>query len=245
MPILPLVLVFLLFQTAHVHGQEGAATLRVVVQAEETLAPLRGAQVSFPGLGWGGVTDERGEAIVGPLPPGVRTVEVRFLGYATQRATVDLRPGRMSVLEVLLAPQPIALAPLRVRGERDRSLARAMGFYERRDRGPRSSFLTREEIEARSPGRLSDMVGTLPGVRAIPGPFRDARITFGRTTGSFRCPIQYFIDGVPVHGFEMDDVPPGNVDGLEIYRGASVIPPQFNRGTSLCGVIVIWTRSPP
>jgi hypothetical protein len=36
------------------------------------------------------------------------------------------------------------------------------------------------------------------------------------------------------------------VEGIEVYSGASTIPPQFNtrEGTTICGVVLIWTRVP-
>ena len=33
--------------------------------------------------------------------------------------------------------------------------------------------------------------------------------------------------------------------GIEIYRSAGETPPQFLKGNSQCGVIVIWTKSGP
>jgi hypothetical protein len=32
------------------------------------------------------------------------------------------------------------------------------------------------------------------------------------------------------------------IGGIEVYRSAAEIPPQFNGSGAACGVIVIWTR---
>ena len=72
--------------------------------------------------------------------------------------------------------------------------------------------------------------------------FGDGFASMSRTSMGRRCPIQYYVDGVATTGLNIDDVLPRDVEGLEIYRGSSEIPPSFNRGTALCGVIVIWTR---
>ena len=47
-------------------------------------------------------------------------------------------------------------------------------------------------------------------------------------------------------GRTLDIVDPSTVEGIEIYPGASTVPPQFNtrEGNTICGVIVIWTRVP-
>jgi hypothetical protein len=42
----------------------------------------------------------------------------------------------------------------------------------------------------------------------------------------------------------VDELTPDQVEGIEIYRGSSSVPPQFNTGTSMCGVIAIWSRVP-
>ena len=35
---------------------------------------------------------------------------------------------------------------------------------------------------------------------------------------------------------------PDMVEGIEVYRSAAEIPPQYNGSNSACGVVVIWTR---
>jgi hypothetical protein len=49
-----------------------------------------------------------------------------------------------------------------------------------------------------------------------------------------------------VSGYSIDDMPPGDVEGVELYAGAAGLPPEFNRmrGTTICGTVAIWTRIP-
>lgn len=58
-----------------------------------------------------------------------------------------------------------------------------------------------------------------------------------------RCPIQYYVDGTFVALFNIDEILPGDVEGMEIYRGAATIPAEYNKGTAICGLILIWTRN--
>jgi outer membrane receptor for ferrienterochelin and colicin len=66
---------------------------------------------------------------------------------------------------------------------------------------------------------------------------------------------QIFVDGflvnrrmVGVNGnrpsdFRIDDVvSPASVEGIEVYRGLSTVPPEFLNPDAVCGVIAIWTR---
>lgn len=125
------------------------------------------------------------------------------------------------------------------------------GFYRRMERGA-GSYVTREEIEERDPFRLTDVVQLVPGfttARYADGSGRregriDRSVTFHELQG---CRIQYWLDGMPipkVTGFDLDDVPPRDVAGIEVYRGASETPARFQRRGSTCGVVVIWTRDP-
>ncbi|MCJ7630319.1 MAG: hypothetical protein MUO50_18245 [Longimicrobiales bacterium] len=46
-------------------------------------------------------------------------------------------------------------------------------------------------------------------------------------------------------GLSLDDIgPPSDIAGIEIYRSATQVPVQFGGASvsTLCGVIVIWTR---
>jgi hypothetical protein len=60
------------------------------------------------------------------------------------------------------------------------------------------------------------------------------------------CPPQYYVDGMQVTGFNIDDMPPGDVEAVELYAGSAGLPPEFNRmrSTAICGSVIIWTRIP-
>lgn len=225
-------------------AQEQGAALIVSVRAGGTGEPLRGASVFLDGTGMGGLTDAAGMLRLDGLPPGPSDLSVRYLGYASARKIVRLMRGQTSRITVALEPEPIPLAEVSVRVRASPGVRRlvAVGFYRRMEHGP-GSFITRSEIEERNPARSSELLRTVPGIRLIPTAFSDYRAAMVRSSIPGRqCPIQYVIDGMPAFAFRIDDVPPGDIEALEIYRGSSEIPPSFNRGTALCGVIVIWTR---
>jgi hypothetical protein len=59
------------------------------------------------------------------------------------------------------------------------------------------------------------------------------------------CVPQYWLDGVRAEGVEIDDFPPREIEGIEVYQGPSTTPAQFSQGSiSKCGAIVLWTRVP-
>jgi hypothetical protein len=46
---------------------------------------------------------------------------------------------------------------------------------------------------------------------------------------------------------ELDQIPANDIEGIELYRGASTTPAQFWQGSTqntFCGTIVVWSRLP-
>jgi outer membrane cobalamin receptor len=113
------------------------------------------------------------------------------------------------------------------------------GFYARQ-KNSGATFFTRAQIESWDPHSIAALLRRVPGMQVTDGPF--ARATLGRASGPASCPIQYFVDGIPVYNFGLWEMSLRDIEGVEVYRGASQVPAEFNRRTARCGVIVIWTR---
>lgn len=167
--------------------------------------------------------------------PVLWTDNHRFLG-------VDLRMHRRAVL----------LAPLEVVAWDAASNPILEGFAARRQSGL-GHFITRDDILARQPTLLSDMLTRVPGLRLESAGTGTRRIAvFRRSSGPRACPVQVFVDGLlqnPPAGWGAGDdvaiddlVPPGSVEGIEVYGGMSSIPAEFITPEARCGVIAIWTR---
>jgi hypothetical protein len=220
-------------------AQRVPALLRVGVHSADGRQPLGGALVSARGLGLIGVTGPDGFVTFTGLPPGAHAVQARYLGYGTLTMHVRLEPGGEVGIDFALPIEPIILPGVQVRA-RPSVLSRS-GFFDRQHAG--GTFITREEIEQMRPRMLSDVLRRLPGITLTPSVAGTARPSMrgsGRPSGS--CPIQYYVDGTMVAMLNIDDIPASDVEGLEIYRGAATVPPVFNKGSAICGVIVIWTR---
>lgn len=147
---------------------------------------------------------------------------------------------------------PIPLPPLSVRASRGARSPKTRGFERRRRRHPAGVFVGREEIERRDPRRLSDLIRGVAGVTPVrpPGAGGRPRMRMNRTQtlpGRRPCRVRYFVDGLPLpkrSAWRIDDFAPEDVEGIEIYRGVSEVPPRFQRRDDRCGVVVIWTRAP-
>jgi hypothetical protein len=62
------------------------------------------------------------------------------------------------------------------------------------------------------------------------------------------CPVQVYLDGVLASRNDTEPVPldelatPAVLEGIEIFRGISSVPPEFLTPEARCGVIALWTR---
>jgi hypothetical protein len=179
------------------------------------------------------------------IPAGRRQLHFRRLGFAPKSMDADIAEGKTLALTVVLEASATEIEGVTVE-EMARRRQTLADFYDRSSRGF-GHFVTREQIEKRNPMNLSDMMRMIPGARLIP--MRNggqAALRFNRAMGGRDCPPQYWVDGVKTYALNIDDIIPQDVEGIEIYEGASSVPPQFNtkEGTTICGVVLIWTRVP-
>lgn len=234
--------------TAPATAQQGTATLVAVVTDAATGEPLGDAQVRLRGLRAGGATDGSGRLTLRGLPSGTVAVEVTRLGYNTLLAEVALLAGLSRNLPLEMRVDPVALDPIRAQATTREGWARQMlegrGFFQRRQTG-QGVFMARNEI-ARSNART--MTQLLSRFRRLNidydewGPTPPTRRQQQSRTPRRACRPAFFVDGILVEGFDVNSVRPESIEALEIYRGASELPPAFNRGTNGCGAVLIWTR---
>jgi hypothetical protein len=155
-----------------------------------------------------------------------------------------------------LIAAPTALDPVTV--EADAPVpAYLRGFESRRAEGM-GFFVTRAEFGEWNPTETTDVLRRTPGLSVLPNPdygpgdarryvFRNARVA---TNGG--CPLLYYLDGAYIGDSsnrrltrlgDLDQfVPVDYLEAIEVYKGPSEVPAEYNRTGSACGVIVFWTR---
>lgn len=201
--------------------------------------PISGARVSIPDIQYGAITDEDGNFSIRELPPGLYDVRVHYLGYSTNQRPIRLRPGRVTNATFLLERDVLEVADLTVEVKQTNRVDPMADFRQRMERGF-GDFITREEIEERSPQHTSDLLRTVPGVNVGPVRYGRARVTMRRA--GRECQPVVFLDGVMTRNYTVDNLEPQAIEGIEVYRRGSETPPQFEVSSSGCGVLVIHTR---
>ena len=199
------------------------------------------AQVQLIVAGARTLTDSAGRFSLVGLPAGPTMLSVRRLGYAPLETRLRLQEGGVDTLDVTLVAVPGQLPELTTDAEAMERSSLA-GFYRRREIG-NGFFFNRRELDSTRVVRISDVLRRLPGVRLVPD--RSGRVHL-RMSRSGNCPPDFWIDGQRAPYLGVDDLPLRDLQAMEVYRGASGVPPEFNNrlGNPACGVVVIWTRLP-
>jgi hypothetical protein len=126
-------------------------------------------------------------------------------------------------------------------------------------------FITREEIERRGARRISDLLYGLPDVRVVRRSELESTVRFGTELSRvnvgplsqgddgapqvvadvpLRCAPLLYVDGMKFGRADevLDQVGPAEIEGIEVYRRSSEVPPEFGGIYARCGVILVWTR---
>ncbi len=184
-------------------------------------------------------TDDVGRFVLAGLPAGTQVLLVRQIGFALAEIPVELRSGRSRELNVRVT-RAVALDSVRVLASRP-TLAE---FEYNRRTNLQGRFLTLSEIQRSNAKQTSDLLPLLGGY-VMMGRGRLVKMleTDYDPPGTHSCKgANVVIDGVD--GFEVDDVQPNQIAGIELYKNAASAPLEY-AGRANCGLIVIWLRPGP
>jgi hypothetical protein len=193
------------------------------------------------------VTDQYGEFDFFVRRNGRYFLQGSSIGYRdTTSPGLNLGDHGLLRVELRLHADAVLLAPLEVVARSASRTSPVLANYQARLRAGIGTFLGRGEIERLRPGRVTDVLATVPGVRLESvGGAGHSRIAY--MTRAPACPAQIFVDGFLLTRGTMpisvdEAVAPGSVEAIEVFRGTSTIPAEFLTPQANCGVIAIWTR---
>ena len=194
------------------------------------------------------ISNGQGRFQLSDLEPGSVVVEFRRLGYEPRTETLTVERGRTLEIYATMSAQPVELEPVEVTIA-SRYLERN-GFYRRARNGGGDRF-THRDIARMNPMMVADVLRRVGGVTVVfaqnGGGSEAISVRRRAGTDSGRCRLSPYFNGVPLVDFNVELVPPGEIEALEVYQGPNV-PIQYLKeyqpaGAS-CGVILIWTRDP-
>lgn len=237
---------------AQVDAQGRFARLRGTLVDASTASPVVGARVSLVATGRTVLTDSSGRFEVADIPTGVIRLMFSADGFPRVSLALAFAAGETMVQrfeidstaavgDTLPASRRVQrLDPTTVTASPSRGVR--YEDFERRMKSGRGQYVTREQIAAAGYASLTDVARTLRGVNVECGGGRECYIRMARAQRG--CLPEYIVDGV-VDQFFGPQVAISDIEGVELYTGASDVPGEFAGRNAGCGVVVIWTRNGP
>ena len=191
-------------------------------------------------------TDQRGSFRLWAPDLDTLTIVVHRVGFEALEALLTASSKQWDTVVVELNRIAQNLPGMTVTGSAARRALALRDFDERKARGL-GLFVTRSDILARNPSRLSDLLRDKRGVRVVRLLNNYYGVRFAAYSASLRaCAPSMWVDGQLAPGMEIDDLLPNDIYAIELYEYFSSVPAEFAPRTSTvpCGTIVIWTRVP-
>jgi len=218
------------------------------IVSDSNLVPLQAAFVSILGTKIRVGTGPNGRFRITNVPAGTYLIIVKRVGYHPTSAAVDIKAmDTLRLTYTLNGLRPEELDPVIVTAK---SPTLKMAEFEARRKAGFGEFMTADEILARNSVFPTELFRKFKAVNVSPdhsGPITQYFALSAREGGnpSFgACPMQVYLDQVPLPApFNLDLLPPPrDIAGIEVYAGASTIPPMFSGFDRGCGVILVWSK---
>lgn len=202
----------------------------------EAGAPIAGAEVRLEARRARYRTDSAGYFRIPDVGDGLVSFGVRRLGFQPVAELLRVRAG--DTLDVILEPLGPDLDTVRVVAELDDAWERALKRYGMMLQDARQgSVITADDIAERQPQWLSDMLYGQVGFTVI------GNGTGAQVVGRSRCRPNIFVDGMFAMGFNLNNMQPGVVRLMVLYRNFTALPSQLQVpfADRRCGGIVLHT----
>jgi hypothetical protein len=217
-------------------------------------------------------TDSAGAFRIDGLPAGKQLVQVRHVGFAVERDTIELSADHDNIRTYALAPQSTTLDTVKtVAGQASYLSPRLRAFEERRLSKQGGYFISDSVFRRNESSTLGNLLESrVPGLNVVNGKtlvsgrkhcrgllFIDdpsAKVKSRcKETGISDCYVTIYLDGTLYYTAKMADqgvAPPDvsrafnvtNFAGAEFYADGAASPAGMHSNDDGCGSLWLWTR---
>jgi hypothetical protein len=178
------------------------------------------------------------------IRPGLFYLTVRYLGYAdVDRTPIRVGKSERVILTIRMAPTPVALPPVNVVARRRYRPGPGDEFRDRAYWVKRTGFghvLEYEELQQLHGASLVRAVSRVPGVTA--SYVNNAGLTTEVVRMRGGCVPIVYLDRMRMDAFDLSSIDAASLEGIEVYKGAAEVPPEYALGAGDCGVILAWSN---
>lgn len=233
-----------------VSAQDGRGTLTGIVRAQDTGAPLQGAQVQVGQTRLGATTNEEGRFLILNVPVGNHQMNVTYLGYRSSEVRAAVTAGETTTLTVELSVDPLSLDEVVVTG---------YGSSRKEELTGSINVIASPKLEMLSTSTFQDVIQGTPGVLVTsmdgaPGAGFDIRVRGQGSISAGSEPL-YVLDGIPLFNSasantEVDNggrtsnalasLNPNDIESIVVLKDAASTAIYGSRGAN--GVVLITTK---
>jgi len=223
--------------------------LPVVIQAEnlrkiegtvidaKTENPLPVVNIIVKGTSLGAVSGYKGKYVINNVPHGEYKVTATMMGYRAVTKQVKVITGEVTHLNFRLWESPIELGGIVVTGTRTPRYIK--------DIPVRTEVITAQMLEEKAAPDLYEALEGVPGIR-VEQQCSYCNFSIVRMQGLESGHVQILIDGQPIYSglasvYGLQQVPAGNIDRIEIVKGAGS---ALYGSSAIAGVINVITKKP-
>lgn len=231
------------FTPAGALPQRGTGTVAGIVK-DSVGAVIPSVEVVVIKTGVSVRSDARGKFIIAGVPIGATDISFRRVSFAPVILSFPIAEDDTVEAQVTLGTVATALPATVIDAPPEHQ--RRLAAFEAHRRAGSGHFITRADVEKRDPRRLTDLLRSVPGVTFGIGPGGMELLRFAGAPRN-NCVPAFFMDGLHVRTFDIDEISPVDIEGIELYSGSAGLPPEYNQlfgGAPVCGTVVIWTRIP-
>jgi hypothetical protein len=215
-----------------------------------------GSEVSLPGLKKATRANRFGDFRIDGVPPGKHAIMIRHVGFEPLLDSVEVAAGQAFEADFILNEKPVVLDSQRVVATNPTDEPGLKEFEERRKLGT-GHFIDKVELRKIEGGRslINYLAGHIPGLSVYRPDPRNRQLDYylssgrGTTVGTgTKCPVTIYMDGAvweaPKVSGDAPDISNLSADDYSAieYYPSSMVPPEYNKTHSGCGVLLFWRR---
>ncbi|HKP28001.1 MAG TPA: carboxypeptidase-like regulatory domain-containing protein [Gemmatimonadales bacterium] len=234
--------------------------VRVTLKSNSGLA-IEGALIAAAELDTTLQTNAAGQGRFTDITEQRLRLRVRAIGYAPLSAVIAFSGDRRSVDTTLIMAAVVQRLDSIVVTEKPEPVRGKMEGFERRRKEGWGRFLTMEELHDPLRPTLAHQLRRFGRIHVVPCGLGYAAASMGQPPGSQQascskppaidlvCYMSVYLNGAlyysnmtPGRPLDISSLNVLDLQGLEVYRSAAELPPEYNSTGSYCGVILLWTR---
>jgi hypothetical protein len=189
-------------------------------------------------------TDGTGRFALPALRPGSYRVRVRRIGFREHVEQVVIAPGQRARLYVTLQPAAPLLDTVRVRVDANTCDNATLAGFECRKQSGVGFLRDADELAARRPEQLFDLIGDLPGIRPVSSRGPNGVVEMAPSVRPSRC-LKMLVNGRPEIAARWWTA--RDVVAVEYYNEWRHVPLAYRQivDNVSCDLIVYWLTTAP